>query len=296
MPDRMLITGGTGLLGADLAVFFSSRYKVFSAGSKDFDIRDIDQIRRSFNDFQPDYVLHAAAIADVDKCEKDKRAAMEINAVGTGNIARACRECEVFLVYYSTDYVFDGTKGSPYIERDTPNPVNYYGLSKWEGEKRLSDLSDHAVILRIAWLYGNSEKSFIRRLIERGNRQIRDRINGEKMEQIKVVTDQIGTPTYTMDVARQTEAILRSRLKGLFHCTAEGHASRLDLAEYLYEKLNMEVELTSCRREDFEWKAPRPENTSLENLGLKNNGINVMPEFRAAIDSYLKEWENNDNS
>ncbi|MEW5925047.1 MAG: NAD(P)-dependent oxidoreductase, partial [Candidatus Zixiibacteriota bacterium] len=226
MPDRMLIIGGTGLLGVDLTKFFSSSYKVCSVGHREMDITNMDQVKKFFENFQPHFVLHAAAIADVDKCEIYQDLAMSVNADGTENIVRACHEHDAFLVYYSTDYVFDGKKGRSYEESDKTGPINFYGRTKLEGESRVMEYPDMAAILRVAWLYGSSDRSFIYRLIQSGLKQAGDRASGLKGEEIKIVADQISTPTWTWDVARQTEVILRAGLTGLFHCTAEGQATR----------------------------------------------------------------------
>lgn len=293
MPDRMLIVGGTGLLGVDLTRFFSTSYKVCSVGHRDMDITNVDQVMRFFDNIGPQYVLHAAAVADVDKCEIYKDIAMSVNADGTNNIVRACRECGAFLVYYSTDYVFDGLKGAPYIESDRANPINFYGRTKLEGELRVLNNADSAAVLRVAWLYGSSEKSFVYRLIQDGLRQAADKKAGLKGEEIKIVADQISTPTWTWDVARQTEAVLRGRLSGLFHCTAEGQATRKETADYVFEKLGLDVDLALFRKDEFDWLAPRPGNTALENGRLKRYDINIMPDYRAGIDHYLEEWRNN---
>lgn len=293
MPDRMLIIGGTGLLGVDLTRFFSSSYKVCSVGHREMDITNPDQVDKFFENFKPHYVLHAAAIADVDKCEIYQDLAMSINADGTENVVRACRKHDSFLIYYSTDYVFDGMKGTPYVESDKTGPVNFYGKTKLEGERRVLKYPDISAILRVAWLYGSSDRSFLYRLIQNGLKQTGDRASGLKGEEIKIISDQISTPTRTWDIARQTEAILRGGLSGIFHCTAEGQATRKETAEYLFKALGLDVEMKFYKKDEFDWIAPRPLNTVLENAALKKYDINIMPDFKAGIDRYLDEWRNN---
>ena len=292
MAGTMLITGGNGLLGTDLADFFSARYKVRSTGRKEFDIRDYDRVISFVEEFKPEYVLHAAALADVDRCESEQKEAAAVNIDGAANVARACRECGSAMIYYSTDYVFDGKKDRPYVEGDATGPVNFYGRSKLEGEQQVAEILDKAVIIRVAWLFGNIERNFIERLIKKGYAQINQIKSGRQGEEIKVITDQIGTPTYTRDVARQTEVILHGKMHGLFHCTSEGQASRLEMAEYLFGKLNMDVKLTLCRRDEFDWRAARPAYTALENDRLKKYGVNIMTDYKDAIDRYLKERRN----
>jgi len=289
---RMLITGGRGILGTDLTGFFSSGYKVCSTGRADFDICNYDQVMSFFEDFKPEYVLHAAALADVDKCEVNQKEAAAINVGGAANIALACREYSAAMVYYSTDYVFDGSKATPYVETDPTDPINFYGRTKLEGEQQVAEILNNAAILRVAWLFGNSERNFIELLIKKGFCQVNQLKSGRQGEEIKVVTDQVGTPTYTWDIARQTEAILRGRIGGLFHCTSEGKASRMEMAEFLFEKLEMDVKLSPCKRNELHWTAARPACTVLENAGLKEFGINIMTDYRDAIDRYLEERRN----
>lgn len=289
MADKMLITGGTGLLGSELAGFFSAGYDIYSVSSKDFDIGEIEPVRSYFNEVRPDIVLHAAAVADVDRCEADEKLAMAVNAVGTENIAGACAVTKARMVYYSTDYVFDGTKDSPYVESDNVNPVNIYGRSKLEGEKRAVSILEDCAILRVAWLYSKQSRSFVNRLVRRGREQLEAKKAGKEAEAIKMVSDQVGTPTWTFEVARQTKIVLDEGLCGLFHCTAGGEASRFDLARFVFEKLSMDVDLLPCSIEEFPWKAPRPKYTPLVNMRLDELGLNIMRDCREALNEFLRE-------
>jgi dTDP-4-dehydrorhamnose reductase len=287
VPARMIITGGTGLLGSELASFFSDGYDVYRAGSADFDIRDYDRVQAVFEDIRPELVLHSAAMVNVDRCETERETAMAVNADGPENIARACKESGARMVYYSTDYVFDGRSERPYIESDPTGPVNFYGVSKLEGENRVRAVLDDFVILRVAWLYSASPKSFINRLIESGTKQLSGKKKGRPIKPIKVVADQVGTPTSAFDVARQTAVVLESGLSGLFHCTAGGGSSRYDLAKFIFGHLGMDVDLTPCFAKDFNWRAPRPLYTVLENRKLDESGLNVMPDHREAIRTFV---------
>jgi dTDP-4-dehydrorhamnose reductase len=213
---------------------------------------------------------------------------MAVNADGTGNVARACGENQTRLIYYSTDYVFDGQAERPYIETDPTGPVNYYGVSKLEGEKQVQTVLDDYLILRVAWLYSASPKSFINRLIESGERQLSDKDKGRSVKPIKVVSDQVGTPTAAADIARQTALLLDKKPVGVFHCTAGGGTSRYDLAKFVFASLGMDVELEPCAAKDFNWRAPRPLYTVLENKKLDELGLNKMPDYKQAIREYLR--------
>ncbi len=290
MTNRILITGGTGLLGSELACHFSKDCDIYRVGSADFDIRDVDQVRSFMQDARPDVVLHAAAIANVDFCEKDHQTARAVNVDGTENIARVCRDIGAFMVYYSTDYVFDGTKSSPYAETDGTGPVNYYGVTKLEGEKAVKSILDKYVILRVAWLYANNEKAFINRLIKRGQEQIDRKVLGENVLPEKIISDQVGSPTYALDVARQTELTLEKGLTGLYHCVAGGQTSRYSLAEFIFRQLSMPVDILPCKSEEFFRSAPRPRFSALENKKLADLGFDIMPDYKSAIVEFLKEF------
>ena len=161
MNDKVLITGATGLLGTDLLASLKRDYRTMGVSSSHFDIRSYDETVGFMNNMRPDIVLHAAAWADVDGCEKNRELAFLVNAEGTKNMARVCKDIGARLIYYSTDYVFDGTKGSAYTEDDTPNPINIYGRSKYEGEEYVLDILEDAAIVRISWLYGTAKSCFV---------------------------------------------------------------------------------------------------------------------------------------
>lgn len=290
MPDKILITGGTGLLGSELACHFSKDCDIYRVGSADFDIRDIDQVESFMRDARPDVVLHAAAIANVDFCQRDNRTARAVNVEGTENIARICKDIGAFLVYYSTDYVFDGTKRSPYVETDKTGPVNYYGVTKLEGEKAVASILEKYAILRIAWLYANSDKAFISRLIKKGQEQIDKKVLGESIVPEKIISDQVGSPTYALDVARQTKLVLANGLTGLYHCVAGGETSRYGLAEFIFRQLSMPVDILPCKSEEFFRDAVRPRFSALENKKLADQGLNIMPDYKSAVIEYLREF------
>ena len=161
MNDKILITGATGLLGVDLMAVLKQDYRAMGVSTANFDIWDYDKVASFLDRMKPDIVLHAAAWANVDGCEEQKDKAVAINAVGTKNIALACKNVGARMIYYSTDYVFDGAKGSAYTEDDKPNPINNYGRSKLEGEKYVLEILDDAAIIRISWLYGTAKECIV---------------------------------------------------------------------------------------------------------------------------------------
>jgi len=287
LNDKILITGATGLLGTDLLTAMKQDYRAMGVSSANFDIRDQKEINKLFERMRPEIVLHAAAWADVDGCEKNKENAFAINAEATKNIALACKDIGAKLIYYSTDYVFDGTKGALYTEDDTPNPINIYGQSKLKGEEFVLDILDNATIMRISWLYGTAKECFVTGVIKAGLEQYRARQKNEPSEPIKVVSDQYSCPTWTVDVADQTRAIIEKDITGLIHAADYGEISRYKLAEHIFEELSWDIEMESGQMADFEMKAPRPKRSGLENSHLHQLNLSVMRDYQEAVREFL---------
>ena len=287
MNDKILITGATGLLGVDLMAVLKQDYRAMGVSTANFDIWDYDKVASFLDRMKPDIVLHAAAWANVDGCEEQKDKAVAINAVGTKNIALACKNVGARMIYYSTDYVFDGAKGSAYTEDDKPNPINNYGRSKLEGEKYVLEILDDAAIIRISWLYGTAKECFVIGVIRAGLEQFRARQKNEKYETIKVIGDQFSCPTWTIDVADQTKIIIEKKVTGIVHAASIGQISRYKLAEHIFEELSWDIKMESCKGADFPMKAPRPQRTDLENGRLNKLGISVMRSYQEAVREFL---------
>ncbi len=287
---RILVTGSEGQLGRELVPFFPSTYDVVGVDLEDCDVRLYSNVRAYVRDVQPDIVIHAAAYTDVDECEIDQRMAMVVNASGTENVARACKEVGARMVYYSTDYVFNGTKDSPYVETDPACPETIYGKSKLEGEKHLVNLLDDYVILRVAWLYGINGKNFVKTMIKSGLEQLDARRQGRPTQPLKVVDDQVGNPTWTIEIAEQTKVMIENNLTGLFHCTAEGETSWYQFARDIYDFLSLDVEVEPCRTDEYPRPASRPKRSSLENKMLKEAGLNVMRDYKTALSDFLDKY------
>lgn len=283
------MTGCRGQLGSGLTELLKGEYAVRGVDIQDFDIREYDRVLGCLKEIKPEVVLHTAAYTDVDGCETNRETATSINAEGTENIARACREVGAKLIYYSTDYVFDGAKSSPYIESDPTNPQTHYGRSKLKGEKRVASLLDNYLILRIAWLYGGVGENFVRTMVQLGFRQMQQSRLGEIITPLKVVDDQFGNPCWTLEIARQTRVILANDLTGVFHATSEGETSWYGFARMIFEKLNMPVQVRPCPTEEFPRPAPRPKRSSLENKRLKDAGLNVMRRWDIALAEFLDQ-------
>ncbi len=284
---KILVTGCRGQLGTELMEYLGRRCAVVGVDVHDCDVREYRQVLACLGSTKPDVVVHAAAFTDVDGCETNANTAESINRYGTENVARACAAIGARLVYYSTDYVFDGTKGTPYVESDPPNPRTVYGKSKRGGEDAVTSLLDDFAILRIAWLYGRRGKNFVRTVIRLGFNQRRRIERGRIITPLKVVDDQIGNPCWTVEVARQTEVIIDHGVTGLFHATSEGETSWYGLACAVFQGLDMPVRIRPCTTEEYAGAAPRPKYSSLENKRLRSLGLNVMRDWQIALAEFL---------
>ena len=284
---KILVTGAQGQLGRDLIGVLSVSHDTIGADLEDFDIRERKAVLEYLRLRKPDIVVHAAAYTDVDGCESNKKLATAVNGKGTEHIARGCKEIGARLVYISTDYVFDGAKDRPYVETDEPNPKTVYGKSKLQGEKAASELLERLCIIRIAWVYGRHGKNFVKTMLKLGAEQIARRETGEEILPLKVVNDQFGNPTWTMDVARQIETILDKHLYGLFHVTAQNETSWFEFARTIFEMTNMPVELEPCTTEEFPRPAPRPARSSLDNVALHEAKANIMRPWDKALSDFL---------
>jgi len=284
---KILITGYRGLLGNELYNYFSNDFDVYGIDKTNFDICDKLAVNKLMESFKPMAVCHTAAYTDVDKAENEKEKVEAVNINSTEIIAHACKKAKSKLIYYSTDYVFNGEKNSPYIEDDTPDPINIYGHSKLEGERRVASIFDDFVIMRTSWLYGSKGKSFVRAIIKKGYEQIRAVQRGEIITHIKVVDDQIGNPTWTNDLAYQTKIVIENDLKGLYHSSANGDVSWYGLAKEIFELLNMSILLKPCKSDQYPQIAIRPVYSSLENRRLKELGLDVMRHYKIALSEFL---------
>ena len=212
---KILILGHKGMLGSDLMLRMMAAHDVTGKDVGDFDITVEDDCGRVIAECSPDVVINAAAYTNVDGCETDRERCFAVNAVGVKNIALACRGKGIRIVHFSTDYIFDGRKETPYVEEDEPAPLNVYGASKLEGERFLQAFSDRWLLIRTAWLYGRNGKNFVKTILEKA----------AAVKTLDVVDDQIGAPTYSWDFAAAVQLLIEGGHEGLFHLTNRGRCS-----------------------------------------------------------------------
>lgn len=287
-PGKVLLTGHRGQLGSDLLTMLSDKFQVVGFDLPELDICSELTVLNAVLSERPDVVIHSAAYTNVDGCELDPDTAMAVNAEGTRHVARACARTGIRMIYYSTDYVFDGTKADAYTETDEPNPRTAYGQSKLAGEQVIAEMVDNHLIMRIAWVYGRSGQNFVKTMVRLGRAQLKQRDLGEKIKPLRIVDDQFGNPTWTVDIARQTLALIDSDLLGVVHATAENETSWFGFASEIFRLLDMPVELEPCTTEEFPRPAPRPKRSSLENVRLKEAGKNLMRDQREALEQFIK--------
>jgi dTDP-4-dehydrorhamnose reductase len=285
--SRALITGHLGQLGHDLMNLLGDNMDVTGVDLPLVDIRDKRAVDNCIRDVRPDVVLHAAAYTDVDGCESDKEFAFSVNAEGTENVALACRKSAARMIYFSTDYVFDGNSDSAYVEDDQPEPKTVYGKSKWEGEQRITSLLENYVIMRIAWVYGCHGKNFVKTIIRLADEQRKQQASGKEITPLRVVDDQLGNPTWTVDIARQVKVVLDNDLQGLYHSTAEKEVSWYQFACDIFECLDWKINIEPCSSNLYPRPAPRPHRSSLHNRNLELLGLNIMRDYREALQEFM---------
>lgn len=281
---NILIVGHNGMLGQDMVrAAHGAGHNVSVVDFPDIDITKQESIQSHIASFRPQAVINCAAYTAVDACETDRGHAFAVNALGAGLLARAADECGAVVVHFSTDYVFDGTKAGPYRESDPVNPVSVYGKSKLEGELLVRDNCLRSFIFRTAWLYGAGGDNFVKTIRNLARKY------APSNTPLRVVNDQFGTPTWTMDVCRQTFRMIGTKHFGLYHCTSEGECSWYDFAAEILRAANVPVQVLPCTTAEFPLPAPRPANSVLENSGLKKLGLNVMPHWKEAFAAFLRE-------
>jgi dTDP-4-dehydrorhamnose reductase len=286
--NRILVIGAKGMLGRDLMKKFQLSFpgdEVLGWDIDEIDIRREQDTVTKIERVRPEVVINLAAYTDVDGCESNEQEAFAVNADGMKHIALGVRRCGARVVYLSTDYVFDGRKKEPYHEDDPPNPISVYGRSKWKGEQYVLDLAGDGVIIRTQWLYGRHGKNFVSAIL----RQAREK------KTLSIVNDQIGSPTYTIDLSRAISRLVRKRAAGIFHVTNSGSCSWYDFGQAILKLSGIEgVEVLPITSDQLARKAPRPPYSVLNtDRFTRETGESLRPWAEALKDflSELKEEE-----
>jgi dTDP-4-dehydrorhamnose reductase len=279
---KIAVIGADGQLGMDILESLQHLDPI-ALTYPSADITKRKDIQSILGEHQPDWIINSAAWTHVDRCEEEDTSAFAVNALGARYVAEAAETLRANLIYISTDYVFDGRKKQPYIETDPPAPINVYGVSKLAGEYFTSYCCSQYYILRTSGLYGMNTcwgkgANFVDRMLERGR----------KNEPLKVVDDEVLTPTFTEDLAKQIRILIESPpAVGIYHATNEGECSWFEFTKEIFALSRIDVKLTSTSA--AEWKAParRPAYSVLENKALKQAGLNTFPHWRDALSRFL---------
>lgn len=279
-----MIAGNKGQLGSDSEIVLGTDHELLAIDLDELDITNLSDVQNVVQDFSPHVILNCAAYTLVDKCETEKELAWNVNVIGPKNLALSVGKYGGRLIHISTDYVFDGRKKipQPYAEADAPNPINYYGITKNEGEKAVRNALHEHVIVRTSWLYGFKGHNFLKTMLKLALK------NPDK--EIRVVDDQYGSPTWSYRLAQQISRLVDTDGRGTFHATSEGHCTWYELAECFLEKMDVPYILVPCTSEEYPTPAARPKNSILENRHLKNKKMNIMRHWIDDLDRFVSKF------
>lgn len=285
---RVFVTGAQGMLGQDLLpILREAGDEVIPSDMRPgtdpafvaLDLIDLDATKEAISRARPDVVIHGAAYTNVDGAESDPDAAYRVNALGTWNVALACQEVGAAMLLVSTDYVFDGAKGTAYDEYDAPNPQSVYGRSKYAGELHVQQVLNRFYVVRTAWLYGHHGKNFVETILQAA---------AERPE-LKVVNDQWGCPTWTRDLSRTLSALIRSGRYGIYHATGQGECTWMDFAREIVSQGGLSTPVLPQTTEELNRPAPRPRYSVLRNRALEMTGLAPMPDWHSSLRRYFQE-------
>ncbi|HOV80036.1 MAG TPA: dTDP-4-dehydrorhamnose reductase [Bacillota bacterium] len=275
---RVMVTGAAGMLGRAVTAEYAGRKaEVIALGRHELDVTDLGRARRVIGAHRPDIVVNCAAYTNVDGAETEIRRAFLCNGLGARNLAVACRETGAVLVHISTDYVFDGKKSGPYGIYDDPRPLNVYGSSKLWGERALALIEGRYYLVRTSWLFGPGGNNFVTtllRLVQGGG-------------EVRVVNDQTGSPTYTLDLARAVADLTLTGCCGIYHVTNQGNTTWYGFAEEILKKSDLRIVLTPCSTEETGRPARRPQNSVLDPFPLEETVGYLLPAWQDALARYM---------
>jgi len=283
---RVAVVGANGQLGSDVVEVFRERgSEVFPLTHVDLELANPDSVSTCLKSLAPAVVVNTAAMHHVEQCEQQPEKAFAVNAIGVRNLAVVTKELGAVLIHVSTDYVFDGAKGQPYVEEDAPVPLNVYGNSKLSGEQFVRTLNDKHFVLRTSAIYGKQPcrakggKNFVELMLKLGRER----------GMVRVVDSEVVSPTPTAQIAAQIYELSGCDAYGLYHGTAEGSCSWYGFAREIFKAANLQVDVQIAGPNEFPAKVPRPKYSVLENRGLKRLGLNRFTDWRDGLQQYLNQ-------
>ena len=282
---KIAVIGARGQLGTDVCEIFAAKGEhVFPLDIDQVDIAEFQSVERVLMELAPEVVVNTAAVHHVEKCESEPGRAFAVNGIGSLNLSLVCNKLGAVLLHISTDYVFDGNKTMPYLETDTPQPLNVYAVTKLSGEHFVQATAEKHYIMRVSGIYGKNPcvakgYNFVDLMLKLG------RERGE----VRVVDDEVLTPTFTEDIAAQIVKILDSSAEyGLYHATAEGYCSWYEFAAEIFRLAQPDTRLHRAAPGEFAVKVKRPDYSVLENDHLKRQKINIMPHWKDGLKRYIE--------
>ena len=277
---KIFIAGSQGQLGEEIVRQALSRgIESFPYSHQELDITQFELVRGIISDLKPDVIINCAAYNNVDGAESESRVAYTVNCEGIRNLAICAKLYGAYLIHYSTDYVFDGKKTSPYLKTDTPNPINIYGKSKLEGEKAVQEIFDNFLILRVSWVFGQNPKaSFPLKLLSWS----------KNSKTLKMVSDQTSSPTSVVDIANVTFELLKEKVNGLHHFSNSGYCSRYEQARFILNRIGWAGKLTPVPSSEFPAPAQRPTFSALDNSEISTLIGKPIPTWQEATIRFIK--------
>lgn len=275
---KILVTGHNGQLGYDVVKNGESRgFEMVGTTREELNITDEKRVSSFINDLKPDAIIHCAAYTAVDKAEDNKEEAFKTNVLGTKYLAAAAKDSKAKFMYISTDYIFDGAGDIPFKETDIPNPKGYYGLTKLEGENVIQTTLDRWFIVRVSWVFGMNGNNFVKTMLKLA----------ETKSEINVVDDQIGSPTYTFDLAHLVIDMIMSEKYGIYNASNEGFCSWSEFAEEIFKLSNKKMKVNAISTEDYPTRATRPKNSRMSKQKLVENGFCSLPTWKEGLSHFL---------
>lgn len=278
---KIFLTGASGILGSDIFNLLElENHEVLPFTSSTINLKSYSDVKTKVIDFKPDVVIHCAAMTNVDLCEDDKKAALQINMVGSQNLAMASNKIDSKIVYISSCGVYGGVKQTPYNELDSTNPLNYHHYTKLEGEKRIKEHNNQFLIVRPGWLFGGTT-SHRKNFVEARRKE------AEGVSTLSSAADKFGSPTYTLDLAKQILKLIDGDYLGTFNAVNEGRASRFEYVSEIVKLFNFNATVNPVNSNSFPRKANMPDNECLENLNLDLFNVNGMRNWKDALREYI---------
>ena len=276
----ILVTGSSGQLGHDVIKELEKRnIECIGTVRNDFDLTDYEQVEKYIIRMKPECIIHCAAYTAVDKAEDESEICYKVNTLGTENIARVCKKIDAKMIYISTDYVFDGSGIDPHEVDEKANPLSVYGKSKYQGELKVKENLEKYFIVRTSWVFGSSGSNFVKTMLKLGR--------GRKS--IDVVCDQIGSPTYTVDLAKLLCDMAASDKYGVYHGTNEGFCSWAEFAEEIMKIASLDCKINYIQSNQYKAKAIRPLNSRLSKIKCLENGFKTLPHWKESLKRFERE-------